>query len=251
MAKVGSISWRLARAFTRSLPIKQVRSHATAPMASITFDDFPRSAWTAGGPILARYGAKATYYAAGRFCGKSEEGIAYYEAADLADARRAGHEIGAHSFGHDIAPQVTTRALIADAERNAAFLAEHLAGERAASYAYPYGEASPRTKALMAERFATARGIAKGVNAGTIDLAELKAIPLEARRWRPDEIDAAIARAKASTGWIVFFTHDVSDEPSPFGATPQMLEWVLERLAAEAIEILPVKHAAARVTFGD
>jgi peptidoglycan/xylan/chitin deacetylase (PgdA/CDA1 family) len=249
MAKVGSIPWRIGREVTRRLPIKQIRSRAAKPMASITFDDFPRSAWTVGGPILARYGAKATYYAAGRFCGAREDGVDYFDAGDLAAARRAGHEIGAHSFDHRMAPEVATAELIADADRNAAFLAGHLGGERPCSYAYPYGEASPRTKALMAQRFATARGIAKGVNAGAIDLAELKAIPLEARRWRPDAIDAAIARAAAHAGWLVFFTHDVDAAPTPFGVTPQMLDYLLERLTAAGVEILPVKHAMAKAAF--
>ena len=250
MARVGAPAWRISRAVTRRLPLKWVRSRAERPLASITFDDFPKSAWTVAGPILERYAAKATYYTAGRFCGLSEDGIDYYDAADLLAVSRAGHEIGAHSFGHRMAPEVATADLLADAERNAAFLAERLGDGGVSSYAYPYGEASPRSKAVMASRFATARGIGKGVNAGVIDLAELKAIPLEVRRWRPDEIDAAIAKAKALRGWLIFFTHDISDAPAPFGATPDMLVHLLDRLTAEGVEILPVKHAMARAVFG-
>jgi peptidoglycan/xylan/chitin deacetylase (PgdA/CDA1 family) len=250
MARVGSLAWRLSRAVTRRLPIKWVRSRAEQPMASITFDDFPKSAWSIGGPILARYDARATYYAAGRFCGLSEDGIDYFDEDDLLAVRRAGHEIGAHSFEHRMAPDLTRADLLADADRNAAFLAGHLGDDGVSSYAYPYGEASPRSKAALASRFASARGIAKGVNAGLVDLAELKAIPLEHRRWRPEEIDDAIARAKGSAGWLIFFTHDICETPSPFGGTPEMLTYVLERLTAEGIEILPVKHAMARVAFG-
>jgi peptidoglycan/xylan/chitin deacetylase (PgdA/CDA1 family) len=219
-------------------------------MARITFDDFPKSAWRVAGPILARYGARATYYAAGRFCGVSEGGIDYFNDEDLIGVRRAGHEIGAHSYEHQMAPDLGVAALLADADRNAAFLSERLGEEGVCSYAYPYGEASPSSKAAMASRFATARGIAKGVNAGQIDLAELKAIPIENRRWRPEEIDAAIEKAKTSAGWVIFFTHDISDAPSPYGGTPEMLTYVLDRLSAEGIEILPVKHAMARAVFG-
>jgi hypothetical protein len=149
-----------------------------------------------------------------------------------------------------MAPELSKADLLADADRNAAFLADRLGDDGVCSYAYPYGEASPRSKAALASRFASARGIAKGVNAGLVDLAELKAIPLEHRRWRPDEIDAAMERAKANAGWLIFFTHDLSESPSPFGATPEMLTYVLDRLTAEGVEILPVKHAMARVAFG-
>ena len=43
---------------TRQIPVKCIRSKLEAPVASFTFDDFPRSAWTIGGPILAKYGAE-------------------------------------------------------------------------------------------------------------------------------------------------------------------------------------------------
>jgi peptidoglycan/xylan/chitin deacetylase (PgdA/CDA1 family) len=239
---------------TRKLPLKSVRSRLERPLASITFDDFPKSAWTVAGPILAQFGAKATYYAAGRFCGGHEDGIAYFDAEDLRAAHRAGHEIGAHSFAHQMAPMVSSAELAADEARNALALCEILGGvsgaARPSSYAYPYGEVSPRTKALMGKLFANARGIRPGVNAGRIDLAQLLAVPIDHRRWRPDEIAAAVQEAKAGNGWLILFTHDVCDEPSPFGCTPQMLTEVLEMLAAAEIPVMPVKHAMAEAVFG-
>jgi peptidoglycan/xylan/chitin deacetylase (PgdA/CDA1 family) len=235
---------------TRSLPLKWIRSHADRPMASITFDDFPKSAWTVAGPILARYGAKATYYTAGGFCGVTEDGLEYYDTEDLLAVRAAGHEVGCHSFSHDMAPTLRTEALLADLDRNALFMTTELGEQDLCSYAYPYGQISPRTKAVMGQRYSSARGVRSGVNAKTLDLAELKAIPIEYRRWIPEEIDAAIAQAQALSGWVIFFTHDVSDAPSPFGCTPAMLDHVLARLAAAQVDILPVKHALARAVFG-
>jgi peptidoglycan/xylan/chitin deacetylase (PgdA/CDA1 family) len=234
---------------SRALPLKHVVSKLDAPVASLTFDDFPRSAWTAGGPLLARYGARGTYYAAGRMLGASDEGVDYCTEQDLHAVLAAGHEIGAHSFAHEKAPALSTAALLADAERNADAL-EPILGARMTSYAYPYGEVSARAKAAMAGRFANARGIRKGVNAGLVDLAMLNAIPLEHRRWVPDEIDAAIARAVAKTGWLILFTHDVDAAPTPFGCTPQMLEYALEGLSRAGVEMIPVRQAMARVVFG-
>ena len=241
---------RANNAFTRHLPLKQVRCRLSRPVASLTFDDFPRSAWTVGGPILARHGARATYYAAGRFCGAVEDGIDYYDEADLRALAAAGHEVGAHSYAHQMAPTLSVEALQADAGRNVAALAP-LLDQRMVSYAYPYGEVSPRAKAVMAARFASARGIRAGVNCGRIDLAQLRAVPLEHRRWVPAEIDAAVARAAAAPGWVIFFTHDVAEAPSPFGCTPAMLDYTLERLAEAGIETIPVRQAMARAVFGE
>ncbi len=241
---------RVNSVVTRKLPLKSARSRLERPLASITFDDFPRSAWTVAGPILERFGAKATYYASGRFCGASEDGIDYFDAEDLRAAYRAGHEIGAHSFAHEMAPLISSSELAADEERNAIALCEILGGARPASYAYPYGEVSPRTKALMGKLFATARGIRPGVNAGRIDLAQLLAVPIEHRRWKPDEIRLAVEDARARNGWLILFTHDVSDDPSPFGCTPAMLTEVMAMLAAEQVPVVPVKHAMAEAVFG-
>ena len=239
---------RARAAVTGRLPIKTARASLQAPLASVSFDDFPRSAWTVGGPLLARHGARASYYAAGRFCGITEEGIEYFHEGDLGRIEAAGHEVGCHGFGHIRGPATGSEALDLDFERNALFLARELGDFRASSYAYPYGDVSPRTKVLAARRYAVSRGIYSGVNAGRIDLAELKAVPIEARRWRPDKIDAAIEQAKARNGWVIFFTHDVSEDPTPFGCTPEMLDYVLQALAG--IEVLPIKHAMAKAVFG-
>ena len=239
----------LNRQFTQRLPLKPVKSRLTVPVASITFDDFPRSAWTNGGEVLARHNARGTYYAGGSFESQTKDGLEYFTAGDLRDIAAAGHEIGCHGFSHEVSWKLDAAALADDTERNAAAVRAALGDYVLSSYAYPFGEASPRTKAMMGKRFATSRGIRKGVNTGLIDLAQLKAVGIEKWWWTPAYIEEVIARAKITNGWLIFFTHDVSDAPSPFGATPAMLEHALSALAASGIEVLPVKHALARTQF--
>ncbi len=234
-------------ALTRQIRYKTARSRLDAPIASFTFDDFPRSAWTVGGPLLERYGARATYYAAGRFCGRHEDGLDYYEADDLRAIRAAGHEVGCHTFSHRSSPKVGSADLQADWDRNVAFVREALGQDGFASFAFPYGDASPRTKKLASARFPVSRSVYSGVNSGEIDLAQLRAVPLEIRNWKAAEVEARVAEAVRSTGWIVFFSHDVSDSPSPYGATPEMLEHALATVRAAGIDILPVREALGRV----
>jgi len=244
-----SLTHRVNNVLTRNIPVKLIRSRLDRPVASITFDDFPRSAWREAGPILERHGARATYYAAGRFCGQSEDGLDYYTPEDLTAIRDAGHEIGCHTFSHQYGTGVSSKALDEDVARNQTFVAGLLGDYPLSSFAYPYGDVSPRTKLLFSSRFPTSRGIRRGVNAGLIDLAQLKAIGLEHQAWNPTAIEAAVARASRRNGWIIFFTHDVSDDPSPFGATPEMLDHALSAVRKAGIDILPVKHALARVAF--
>jgi peptidoglycan/xylan/chitin deacetylase (PgdA/CDA1 family) len=218
-------------------------------VASITFDDFPKSAWTRGRSILDRREARATYYAAGRFCGQFEDGLEYYDAEDLCEIQSAGHEIGCHTFSHQHGTRIASGELERDTTRNQAFVTEVLGDYRLSSFAYPYGDVSPRIKRLFGSRFPASRGIRCGVNTGVIDLAHLKAIGLEHYCWRPAVVERAVEKAAACNGWIIFFTHDVSDTPSRFGATPEMLDYALSCIRARGIDILPVKHALARAAF--
>jgi peptidoglycan/xylan/chitin deacetylase (PgdA/CDA1 family) len=219
---------------------------AGRPIASITFDDFPKSAWELGGRVLARHKARATYYVSGGFCGRSRNGAPYYDRSDLFALASAGHEIACHGFGHQQTPTLSTRALEADRLRNAEFLAPFLGGRTLESYAYPHGASSVRTKMFYARHFTNLRGVHPGINQGRIDLAQLHAVSIEMRSFSTQKVDAAIAAALAGKGWISIYTHGVCQTPTEYDTTPAMLEDVLNRIARAGIEILPMREA---VTF--
>jgi peptidoglycan/xylan/chitin deacetylase (PgdA/CDA1 family) len=234
---------KLTSLMARKLAVRPARLAGHKPVASISFDDFPKNAWTEGGPVMARRGVRGTYYTAGGFCGRTEHGTVFYDADDLRQLAAAGHEIACHGFGHQPTPTLTTEELTADAERNREFLRPFLRGEAPVSYAFPYGRVSPRTKRFFAPRFASVRGVHPGINAGRVDLAQLSTVSLETRCWDKARIETAIQRTLHENGWLILYTHDVSDTPSPYGSTPEMLDWALGRVAAARIQVLPVCDA--------
>lgn len=235
---------RLTRFIARMTIVRPARIGGARPVASITFDDFPKSAWEMGGRILARFKARATYYTAGTFCGRTEDGTQFYDEADLYALTAAGHEIGCHGFGHQPTPTLSDAALAADMKRNADFLRPFLGGAPLESYAYPYGASSVRTKRFFASRFGNIRGVHPGIIQGQSDLAQLNAVSLEMRSFSQEKLSAAIAGAKAGRGWIAFYTHGVCDNPTEYDSTPAILAQTLERLAEAGIEVLPMREAA-------
>src|SRR6202012_2766789 len=64
-----SFGRRLSSLIARKLVLKPVLIGRS--VASITFDDFPKSAWDQGGAVMARHGVRGTYYTAGGFCGRT------------------------------------------------------------------------------------------------------------------------------------------------------------------------------------
>jgi peptidoglycan/xylan/chitin deacetylase (PgdA/CDA1 family) len=242
---------RIARFIARHTIVRPVRLAGQRPVASITFDDFPKSAWTVGGPLLAEYGARGTYYTAGSFCGRTVNGLSYYDPGDLEALRAAGHEIGCHGFGHQPVPTLSPLALAEDAERNAEFLKPFLKGGHARSYAFPYGAASVRGKKFLKGRFCNMRGVHPGINQGKVDLAQLQAMSIETRNWNASAIARAVHQAQHNHGWLVFYSHDISDHPTPYGATPAMLREVLERLKEARIPVLPMREAVRMALGGE
>lgn len=245
MTLAGTVKTKLTSLAARMVRVHPARLAGKRPVASITFDDFPQNAWQVGGPILARHGVRATYYTAGGFCGRTVEGTRFFGAHDLEALAAAGHEIGCHGFGHQPTPALPDGDLMQDWARNQEFLRRFTGGAEPVSYAYPHGRASLRTKRFLAPRFASLRGVHQGVNRGDVDLAQLEVMSLETRCWKPARLEAAIRRTVSDRGWLIFYTHDVSDTPSRYGSTPAMLDWALARLAAAGIEVLPVREALA------
>jgi len=215
-----SASERLARNWApAALP-----SRATAPLVSFSFDDFPRSAVTSGARILRSRGVRGSFYVAGGLEGSQHEGLDQFTREDLI--------------------------ALADLQRNQAFVQAVLGDYRLASFAYPFGHVDVWKKAEIGRHFSVSRGIWPGVNHGLVDFQQLKAIPLERRSFDHASAARALDKAQATNGWVIFFTHDVSDDSSPYGCTPDDLGRLLDETLARGIEVLPVKNAAAKVRFG-
>ena len=242
-----SLTYRLAQNWR----IDALPSHLASPLVSFSFDDFPRTALTNGGRMLAEHGCVGTFYVSGVFEGRTENGIVYFDRDDLRRAASEGHEIGCHTFGHLRLP-VTARIEIEQSlAQNAGYIREVLGEDYVMStFAYPFGAVSMSRKRLLHNVFSVCRSTEPHVNAGTVDFAQLGAVGLDMRSFDLARIERMIDEAVARKGWLNFFTHDVSDNPSPFGLTPPAFRRVVEMVVDRGIDILPVKNAAGRVRFG-
>ena len=147
-------------------------------------------------------------------------------------------------------PLASDAEIRADLQRNQAFVQDVLGDYRLASFAYPFGDVDVWKKAEIGRHFSISREIWPGVNHGMVDFQQLKAIPLDRRSFDHASAAQALDKAQATNGWVIFFTHDVSDDPSPYGCTPDDLARLLDETLAPGIEVLPVKNAAAKVRFG-
>ncbi len=234
-----ALRWK-ARATGRRL--KRVRP--SRGIVSFSFDDFPKSAVTVGAAEMERAGARATYYASTGFAGQDTHHGAMFDGGDLARLVAAGHEIGAHTHGHIDCARASEDRILADDERNRAALRKMGFETPIRSFAFPFGEAGPRVKRALAERYDTLRGVRPGCMRGRADFNMLPAVALDHGEAGLARALEALQRAAAEAAWVILFTHDVQDDPTSWGCTPDMLRKAVETAHDLDLDILPVSEAA-------
>lgn len=232
---------------TRLFPVNMEFLSLSSPMATISFDDFPKNAWTCGGELVEAAGGHATYYVSGSFWRQNINGIEYFSERDLEEVLLRGHDIGCHTFSHDMMPELTGREIDRDIKRNLQFIQSATGKKDVSSFAYPYGGASIRTKLKLKSRFPVCRGIETGVNTGFTDLSQVRAVCLEEHVLKANPVSSLIEQTLKLNGWLIFVTHDVSNRPTPFGCTPALLKETVSAIKSAGIELVSVRDALTRI----
>ena len=234
---------KLRRRWTQARAVRPARLKFDEPILSVCFDDFPHSA-IEGARVLEEHGGRGTFYASAglsRIDGPSGPG---FEAEDLARLAEAGHEIGCHTFAHRDCARLGAFETLLDLAKNRDALASMGHAGELQSLAYPYGETSNQLKAALPPRFSCARGILPGLNMGCVDLAQLHAFPLFGAGFA--QARQLLKRAAKRRAWMIVFTHDVADKPSPWGTSPSDLAAFLTAARDLGFSILPVSKALRR-----
>jgi peptidoglycan/xylan/chitin deacetylase (PgdA/CDA1 family) len=215
-------------------------------MVSFTFDDIPKSAATTGAEMLGEYDAIGTYYVAG---GLMDQWSGHWDGAsddDIVRLHRSGHEIACHTFSHLRTTDLDAATMAAEIDRNRRYLTALDPSIKIENFAYPFGLASMARKGQLRKLFRSSRGILPGINSGTVDLQYLRAMPLTEEHIDRDAIDRAFEETVAKNGWLIFYSHDVEDTPSPYGCSPQLLRYALDAASRRNIPALSVAGALQR-----
>ncbi|HXX03135.1 MAG TPA: polysaccharide deacetylase family protein [Xanthobacteraceae bacterium] len=214
---------------SKTLPLKNA-----GPIVTFTFDDVPASACEVGVRLLERHGARGTFYVAGKGCGTAGTGGAPRASIDqLRSLWANGHEIGCHTYSHSAIRYISLEALDAELKDNRAVLQAIDSGIELRNFAYPYGDFSIRTKRHLEQCFDSCRSSHAGINSGMADLGSLHAWPLEDATITTAKISELVAETVLTSGWLIFFSHEVEVTPNRYGVSPKLLDWAL-RAAKDA-----------------
>ena len=241
---------KVNRLAARTFVCRPLKADISVPLVSFSFDDFPKSARENGARIIEQHGWRATFYTALGFAGQTNHLGALMDEADIRALHLRGHEIACHTYSHHDASAVSARAFAEDCERNCTELMELGIYRPASSFAFPYGEASVSAKLALAKRYGAMRGVRPGINRKGDDLNLLKAMALDGGEAGLNNALEAVREVKARPGWLIFYGHDVREEPSQWGCTPAFLEAVSEAVAKAGLAVLPVGEVLSHLAPG-
>jgi peptidoglycan/xylan/chitin deacetylase (PgdA/CDA1 family) len=224
--------------------VSSFRLRNATPMVSFTFDDIPQNAATMGASILEAHGGRGTFYISGSLVGttSSHWGVAA-KGEDVVALHGKGHEVGCHTFSHKRVCDLEPDSLVAEIARNRGYLASLDPSIRTENFAYPFGYGSFACKRQLKTAFRSCRSIVPGVNSGSVDLQFLRAMPLIDRCIDRDSIERAFDDAQTNNGWLIFYSHDVAEEPSPYGCSPALMTHALKAASRRKIPVLSVAEA--------
>jgi peptidoglycan/xylan/chitin deacetylase (PgdA/CDA1 family) len=207
-------------------------------VVSFCFDDFPRSALTVGGAILQAHGARGTFYAAPGLMGTHNELGEQFCREDLDTVLGEGHELGCHTFRHLSCRSATREEFEADVHKGRKVI-HSMTGHDPVNFAYPYGHVTMALKKRIGAQLGTCRGNFAGVNGPAVDRNLLRANSLYGDVDQSKTVDRLLSESEAG-GWLIFYTHDVRDSPSPFGCTPGLLKETVAKAVNKGFTIAPV-----------
>ncbi len=240
-----SLAGKLRRRWARLGERRPAQGATPRALVSISFDDAPESAADAGARVLQARGVRGTYFLCAGLMGETGPMGRNADAAAVRRLLAEGHEVGCHTHSHINCGRATGEALTAEAQRNAAALAA-LGAPEPRAFAYPYGEVSMAAKRALGGRFGILRALHHGLVRQGADLNQAPAVGIEGPG---GEAAAALwlERALAEGGWLILYTHDVGEAPSPFGCTPEALGRLVDRAIAGGAELVTVGEGARRL----
>ncbi|MCV6603158.1 MAG: polysaccharide deacetylase family protein [Cohaesibacter sp.] len=229
----------------RLLPLRFDRA-----VVSFSFDDIPDNAASNGARLLEEAGGRGSFYVASRLCSRSFRHDVFASREMVADLAAKGHEIGCHTYSHADSQRLSAKDFSQEVHENEASLCKLRVRDAYSSHAYPYGSVGLVQKKRAVRHFAACRSVWPGLNDGAIDMMQLRAVPLYDCLYSPAEINAMIDEAVAKKAWLIFYTHDVQDQPSDQGTSCALFAQSVAKAQERGADILTIQAASKRLYEG-
>jgi len=215
----------------------------TRPLVSITFDDALANQYSAGLPVLDKYGAKGTYYILTGELGQPGS----MDNAQIQTMYTDGQEIAAHTVTHPHMPTLTVAQMDQELS-DPKILLQGLVGVAAAqNFATPYGEYNSTVITEIQKYYRSHRSTDEGYNSkDNFDIWNIKVQNI-LDSTTPAQVAAWVAQAQADKTWLVLVYHGVQSDPTAgvedYSVTPENLDAEIAAIKASGVTIETLNDA--------
>ena len=242
---IRSLLGYMRRGILSSVYCRSATMLSNGPVVSFSFDDFPRTAYSLGGGILRSFGVRGTFYAAPGLINSTNDLGAQMTPGDIDSLLADGHELGSHTFSHASCRRVGPDEFETDAIKGREVL-QKMTGQEIESFSFPFGHVTMTAKKTIGPQMSSCRSIYGGVNGTSTDLNLLRANSLYGHVEESGFAQSLLYETVRRNAWLIFYTHDVRSNPSPFGCTPELFENVVAFTMKLGIPVLPVEKVVNR-----
>jgi peptidoglycan/xylan/chitin deacetylase (PgdA/CDA1 family) len=213
-------------------------------LVSFTFDDAPISAAENGARILEHHGVRGTFYVTLGLEAPSMTDRKFIHGDEISRLHETGHEIGCHTHKHIDIGKTDTQETLRDCRDNIAAI-KSILGDKISvdNFAYPFGSVKLQAKKKLSGIYQTLRSTEFGINSRGTDLSFLRSVCLYSTSFRREHIEDTLARAIDNKAWLIFHTHDVSENPSKWGIGVNEFDWLVQLCLSKGCRIVPIGSA--------
>lgn len=238
--------YKIKRTLACTFVNKRVDLNLSEAMISFSFDDIPDSAITNGARILQKYGYKGTYYISLGLKDNKNPDKTYFDHSKLKQLALSGNELACHTAEHLQFYHANRKQIIENLKKNQQWIRELIPGYRFENFSYPSGQQTFRSKLILKKEYKSARGVRAGMHVKSVDLYNLSGNEL-AGYISLKEVCALIDEAIKNKAWLIFYTHEVDDDPSEVGCTPEFFEEVVSYCYKNKLNVCTIKEAVNRI----
>jgi peptidoglycan/xylan/chitin deacetylase (PgdA/CDA1 family) len=240
--------YKIKRAIACKLIKKKIPLNLSKPIVTFCFDDIPDSAITNGTRILEKYGFKATYYVSLGLRANDDKSKPYFDHSKLKQLVANGGELACHTADHIQLYESSGTDILNDLKKNQEKLNELIPGYTFQNFSYPLGQQTFISKLILKKRYKTARGVKGGMHIKEVDTNNLYGNALE-EALSLKGIFALIDKAVENNAWIIFYTHDVENNPSVIGCTPEYFESVVKYCSEKNVDVCTINEAINKIVL--
>ena len=234
---------------TRKISRNNFKIKLNKPIISFTFDDFPQSAANVGLELLSKYGVKGTFYISFNLIDKVTPTGKNCSIEDIKRIIETGNNLGCHTYNHLGAFEQSNTDFEESLVNNQRYLKKLFPELNFSVFSYPKGQVKASTKKITQKYFTCSRGISPGINNHKVDLNLLNGTSIYGEQKTFSKHKRYIDQNLAENGWLIFYTHDLSDKPTRFGTTPALFEKILKYSIEVGSEVLTIEETGKLLNF--